>query len=163
MFGSGQFHREISLQDIHHQLVRLDTVNAPEPGPHKSRGHANIRTDIDKEITMCRGRFGDQRLNMRFVHAKQGRAMADDVVRLQIAIRIFRYHPPVQPLAVYIPELAEKGLPVPDSFKHYSRPYLTLGLVRRSRRNRFAFNTGITAQHTVIPTQSCINFNYLIL
>ena len=127
MFGSGQIHREIGLQAIHHQLVRLDAVDTPEPPSHKGRGHADIRTDIEKKITMYLIRFGDQRLDMRFVHAEQGRAMADDVVRLQIYIRIFRDHPTVQPLAVDIPELAEKGLPVPDTFKHRSRPYHAQG------------------------------------
>ena len=59
MFGSGQVHREIGLQDIHHQLVQLDTVDARELAPQKFQVHANIRADIEKEITMCRGRFGD--------------------------------------------------------------------------------------------------------
>ena len=143
MFGSGQVHREIGLQDIHHQLVRLDTVDAREPAPHKGRGHADIRADIEKKITMCRGRFGDQRLDMRFVHAEQGRAMADDVVRLQIDIRIFRDHPTVQPLAVDIPELAEKGLPVPDTFKHRSRPYHAPG----SRRTHQAKQICLQRRH----------------
>ena len=70
IFGSGRVHPEIGLQDIHHQLVRLDAVDSPEPPSRKDQGHGDIRTDIEKEITMCRGRFDDQHLNMRFLHAE---------------------------------------------------------------------------------------------
>ena len=67
IFGSGQVHGEIGLQDIHHQLIRLDAVDTPEPSRHKGRGPDDIRTDIEKKITVCRGRFGVQRFDMWFV------------------------------------------------------------------------------------------------
>ena len=55
---------------------------------------------------------------MGLMHAEQGRAMADDIIGLQIEIGILGKHPAVDPLAIDVPEFLKEPLPVAYSFKH---------------------------------------------